>query len=361
MAKATKNHDFFEALRLLELEKGISSEYMIEKVSTAIIAAAKKDFGSRDIVFCEINSENETLKIYARKEVVEEIEDIHSQILLNDALQYSKRAAVGGFVEIPLDSKKFGRIIAQTAKGIIHQSISDADKMKSFEEFSKHKNELISALVERVDPKTGNVTLSVGRSQAVLPKAEQLPDEVINEGDHIRVFVVDVSLGKQGSPRAKISRTHHDFVKRLFEIEVPEIFDGTIQIKSISRQAGSRTKMAVWSDNESIDAVGSCIGQRGARVNKIVEELGGEKIDIVKYSDDPVEFIKEALSPAKVLSVEIQNEEEKVCKATVPDSQLSLAIGNKGQNVRLAAKLTRWKIDIKPESGFYGEDDDTVV
>lgn len=190
----------------------------------------------------------------------------------------------------------------------------------------------------------------------MLPKSEQVPGEVLVEGDHIKVYIVDVKEMENGKARVLLSRTHSDFVKRLFELEVPEIFDGTIEIKSISRQAGSRVKMAVYSADTEIDAIGACIGQKGARVNKIVEELGGEKIDIVKYSDDPVAFVSEALSPAKVLSVEILDEEEKKCKATVPDSQLSLAIGNKGQNVRLAAHLTGWKIDIKPESGFYGEE-----
>ena len=211
-----------------------------------------------------------------------------------------------------------------------------------------------TAVVQRIDPKTGNAVLTIGHNEATLPKAEQVPDEVLTEGEHIKVYVVDVKETDRGA-RIMLSRTHPGLVKRLFETEVPEIFDGTIEIKAVSRQAGSRTKIAVWSQNPDIDPVGACIGPRGARVNQIVEELAGEKIDIVKYSDDPKAFVAEALSPAKVVSVEIESEEPKVCKASVPEAQLSLAIGNKGQNVRLAAKLTGWKIDIHPESGFFGE------
>ena len=221
-------------------------------------------------------------------------------------------------------------------------------------EFQSHTRELLTAVVQKIDPKTGNAILTIGHSDATLPKAEQVPDEVLKEGDHIKVYVVDVKETDRGA-RVMLSRTHPGLVKRLFETEVPEIFDGTIEIKSVSRQAGSRTKIAVYSANPEIDPIGACIGPRGERVNKIVEELAAEKIDIVKYSEDPVAFVSEALSPAKVTSVEVISEEPKACKVKVPDAQLSLAIGNKGQNVRLAAKLTGWKIDIHPESGYYGE------
>ncbi|MDD4700057.1 MAG: transcription termination factor NusA [Oscillospiraceae bacterium] len=357
MAKQAANGELFEAIKLIESEKGIPREYLVDKVSTAIISAVKKEYGGRDVVFCDINIENESFKIYVRKTVVDEIEDQYSQILPEEAFKYNKKAMVGDFVDIPLDSKQFGRIIAQNAKQIIRQGIIDKERGKALEEFQSRNKELVSAIVQKIDAKTGNATLTIGRSEAVLPKAEQVPDEVFKEGEHIKVFIVDVKEGEKGSPRVMISRTHPGLVKRLFEMEVPEIFDGTIQVKSVSRQAGSRTKMAVFSENEDVDAVGACIGQRGARVNKIVEELGGEKIDIIKYSDDPVVFIAESLSPSKVLSVEIVSDNPKVCRVTVPDSQLSLAIGNKGQNVRLAARLTGWKIDIRPESGFFGEDD----
>ena len=214
----------------------------------------------------------------------------------------------------------------------------------------------MTATVEQVDPKTGSAMLRLGKSIAILPKNEQISGEVLTEGSQIKVYIVDIKTGGK-EPRALISRTHPDLVRRLFESEVPEIFDGTVEIKSITREAGSRTKIAVFSKDENVDAVGACIGQRGQRVSAIVEILGGEKIDIVEYSEDPVKFITAALSPAEVVKVDIDPDQERVCKATVPDSQLSLAIGNKGQNVRLAAKLTGWKIDIRPESGFYGEDE----
>lgn len=354
MAK-NNTKEFFEALHLMEVEKGIPAQYIAEKISAAIAVAAKKDYGGHDIVHCDIDCEKQTFKVYIQKNVVEEVQNPYTELSLTDALAINKRAKVGGTVDIPLDTQQFGRIVAQTAKHVIRQGIREAERGQTLEEFQSRNRELVSALVQQVDPKTGNATLLIGRAEAVLPKNEQVPDEVITEGEHIRVYIVDVKSTDKG-PKVMISRTHPGLVKRLFEMEVPEIFDGTIEIKAISRQAGSRTKMAVYSSNPELDAIGACIGQRGIRVNKIVEELAGEKIDIVKYSDDPVEFITEAMKPAKALKVEIKSEDPKVCRVTVPDSQLSLAIGNKGQNVRLAAKLTGWKIDIRPESGFYGED-----
>ena len=355
MAKDTKNKEFFEALRLMELEKGIPADYLAEKIAGAIVVAAKKDQGGREIVHCDIDPEKGVFKVYLRKTVVDEIEDTYADILKEDAAKYDASAQVGDFVDIALDTKQFGRIVAQTAKHVIRQGIREAERGQTLIEFKSHDKELITAVVHRVDPKTGNATVTIGKNEAVLPKSEQIPDEIIREGDHVKVYVIDVKDTEKG-PKVMISRTHSGLVKRLFENEVPEIFDGTIEVKSISREAGSRTKLAVYSENEEIDAVGACIGQRGARVGKIVDELGGEKIDIVRYSDDPVAFISEALSPAKVVGVEIEDEQAKSCHATVPDAQLSLAIGNKGQNVRLAARLTGWKIDIRPESGYYGEE-----
>ena len=223
-------------------------------------------------------------------------------------------------------------------------------------EYQSHCNDIITATVLRTDPRTGNVTLELAnRNEAILPKNEQVPGETYTDGQRIRVYVMDVFAGDKG-PRMKISRTRAGLVERLFEMEVPEIYDGTIEIKATAREAGSRTKMAVWSKDPNVDAVGACIGPKGSRVAGIVDELGGEKIDVVKYSEDIQEFIAAALAPATVLGVEIEDEEARSCKVTVPDHQLSLAIGNKGQNARLAAKLTGWKIDIRPESGFYGEE-----
>ena len=348
------NKEFFAALKMMEEERGIPCEFIADKISEAITVAARKDYGGNDIVSCVIDTENEIFTVTARKEIVDEVENPFTQISKEDAAAIDKSALEVGFIDIKLDPKKFGRIVAQNSKNNFRQGVREAEKGQVLAEFQSKTRELVTAVVERIDPKTGNARLTIGHSEATLPQAEQVPDEVLSEGDHIKVYVVDVKETERG-PRIMLSRTHPGLVKRLFETEVPEIFDGTIEIKAVSRQAGSRTKIAVWSENSEIDAVGACIGQRGARVNKIVEELAGEKIDIVKYSEDPVAFISEALSPAKVVSVEIQSLEPKVCKASVPESQLSLAIGNKGQNVRLAAKLTGWKIDIHPESGFFGE------
>ncbi len=348
------NKEFFEALRLMEEERGIPQVFIAEKIADAIIVAARKDYGGNDIVSCTIDPEKEIFTVFARKEIVDEVENPYTQILRADAVAIDPKAAEQDFIDIKLDPKKFGRVVAQNSKNNFRQGVREAEKGQVLAEFQSHNRELVTALVQRIDPKTGNAMLTIGHSEATLPKLEQVPDEVLKEGDYIKVYVVDVKETERG-PRVMLSRTHPGLVKRLFETEVPEIFDGTIEIKAVSRQAGSRTKIAVWSENSEIDAVGACIGPKGARVNKIVEELAGEKIDIVRYSEDPVAFVSEALSPAKVTAVEIESTEPRVCKASVPEAQLSLAIGNKGQNVRLAAKLTGWKIDIHPESGYFGE------
>ncbi len=349
------NTEFFEALRLMEEERGIPQQFIAEKIADAIVVAARKDYGGNDIVSCVIDPENKVFTVTARKTIVDEVEDSFTQISKDDAAAIDPASIEQGFIDIKLDPKKFGRVVAQNSKNNFRQGVREAERGQTLAEFQSHNRELVTAVVQKIDPKNGNAILTIGHNEATLPKMEQVPDEIINEGDHIKVYVVDVKESERGA-RIMLSRTHPGLVKRLFETEVPEIFDGTIEIKAVSRQAGSRTKIAVWSPDPEIDAVGACIGPKGARVNKIVEELAGEKIDIVKYSEDPVEFVSEALSPAKVVSVEIlSTEDPKACKASVPESQLSLAIGNKGQNVRLAAKLTGWKIDIHPESGFFGE------
>lgn len=348
------NNEFFEALEIMEKEKNIPCGYLAEKIKNAIVVAVRRDYGGKDVVFCDIDCDKRLFNVYLRKTVVDEVTDPHTEIIREEALKYSKKAMVGDTVEIQLDTRQFGRIAAQTAKHVIRQGIREAEHDRTYAEFQSKKQELVTATVLSIDPRTGNAAIEIANSEAVLPKIEQVPGEVLSEGEHIKVFITDVRESEKG-PKAMISRTHPGLVKRLFEMEVPEIFDGTIEIKAISREAGSRTKIAVYSKDENVDAVGSCIGQRGARISSILDELSGEKIDIVKYSDNPEEFISEALSPAKVLSVEVDPDGAKACKATVPDAQLSLAIGNKGQNVRLAAKLTGWKIDIRPESGFYGE------
>ncbi len=354
------NTEFFEALNLLEKERGIPKEFMFEKITNAITVAVKSNYKGNDNVVVHIDPVKAVFEVFLQKEVVaddlpegEEL-DPNRQIFLNDARKVSATAGVGDLVSIPLKTTEFGRIAAQTAKHVIRQGIREVERGQVMEEFQSRHQELVSAVVERIDPKTGAASLTIGKAEAILPKSEQVGDEVLHEGDHIKVYVVDVKEGDKG-PRAMISRTHPGLVKRLFETEVPEIYEGTVEIKAVSREAGSRTKLAVFSRDPNVDAVGACIGPRGARVGKIVEELGGEKIDIIEYSEEPEKFVAAALSPADVVGVEVDPEGARSCRVTVPDSQLSLAIGNRGQNVRLAAKLTGWKIDIRPQSGFYGE------
>lgn len=361
VAPNTKEKDiqeFFEALALMAQEKGIPLEHLVERIKTGIEQAVKKDVGSdnNDRTIVEIDPEKKRFYVAVRKDVVEELETPATQIILEDALNYDKKARVGETVEVPLEPKKFGRIAAQSAKHVIRQGIREAEKKLLYEEYCSRQHDIVTATVLRSDPKRGSVTLEVGNSEALLPKSEQVPGEELVEGQKIRVYIVDAQNGEKG-PRLMISRTHPDLVKRLFEMQVPEIYNSVVQIKDISREAGSRSKLAVFSNDENVDPVGACIGPKGARVSSIVEELGGEKIDVIPYSDDPVEYISAALSPATVLSVEILETDPPSCRVTVPDHQLSLAIGNKGQNARLAAKLTKWKIDIRPESGFYGEDE----
>ena len=350
------NKEIFEALRLLETEKGISMEAMVAQISKAILIACKNNFGGNENVDIDINPDENTFDVKINKEVVEEVFDPDYEISLEDAQKINKDTQIGEFVGIALDPKNLGRIAVQTARSVIRQGIRDGEKGQMLAEFQSRQQELVTATVERIDPVSGAATIKIGKAETILPKSEQVGEEVLKEGDHVKVYIVDVKNGDRG-PRAIISRTHPDFVKRLFETEVPEIFDGVVEIKSVSRGAGSRTKMAVYSKDTTVDPVGACIGTKGARVNTIVEELGGEKIDIVEWSEDPTKFVAEALSPATVVKVTVEDEEGKSCKVTVPDNQLSLAIGNKGQNARLAAKLTGWKIDIRPESGFYGEDE----
>lgn len=346
------NKEFFEAVALMEKEKGIPAEYLYEKIQNAIIVAVRKDYNGKDVVSCEINPDKYEMNVYYNRTVVEEVEDPDTEISLEDAQEIKKKYKLGDVVQVKLGKKDFGRIAAQTAKHVIRQGIRDAEKGQILQEFQSKNQELVTAKVQRIDPVTGNATLEIGKAEAILPKAEQVPDEVLREDQLIKVFIVDVKETDKG-PKAMISRKHPGLVKRLFELEVPEIYDGTVIIDSVSREAGARTKIAVHSKDENVDAIGACIGPKGTRVGNIVDILGGEKIDIVNYSEKPEEFIAAALAPADVIEVEIEDADKKVCHVTVPDNQLSLAIGNKGQNARLAAHLTGWKIDIKPESGFY--------
>ena len=349
-------NEIFEALELLEKERGIPVEFMLEKIKKAILTACKNSYDNEDAVI-DLNPETGMFEVRLKMIAVDDVWEPGKEVLLEKARKIDPTVEVGDDVYVTMSTKEFGRIAAQTARNIIRQGIRDGERGQMMQEFQSKNQELVSALVERIDPRTGAATLRIGKAEAVLPRSEQVGGEVLEEGTHIRVYVVDVRETERG-PRAVISRTHPDLVKRLFETEVPEIYDGTVEIKAVSREAGSRTKLAVVSHNPDVDAIGACIGARGSRVSSIVEELGGEKIDIVEYSDDPAKFIASALSPADVVSVTVAQDGSRSCRVTVPDSQLSLAIGNKGQNARLAAKLTGWKIDIKPESGFYGEDEE---
>lgn len=343
------NSEFFKAIDLIEAEKGIPADYMLEKVEAALLSAAKKAFGTSDNAMVVINKEKKDIKLYQVKTIVETVENEATEISLAELLEKgSKRAKLGGQIKREVKTKEFGRIAAQTAKQVIIQGIRDAERGLLYQEFDGKESEIISTVVSRVEP-TGNATLTIGKSEALLVKNEQIPGETLSEGDRIKIYVVEVRKTQRG-PQVLISRTHPGLVKRLFELEVPEIFDGTVEIKSIAREAGSRTKIAVWSSNEEVDPVGACIGAKGMRIANICDELHGEKIDVIKYSDNPEEYITQALAPATVISV-IADDSEKSCTVVVSDDQLSLAIGKEGQNARLAAKLTGYnKIDIKPLS-----------
>ena len=347
------NEEFFQAVKMLESEKGIPTDYLYEKIKTAIVVAIRHDYNGKDVVFCDIDPDAYELKVYVRKNVVEEIEDEDTDITVDAAKQYKKEAIAGDVVDIPLETHDLGRIAAQTAKHVIRQGIREAERGTIMQEFRSKQQELVTARIDRIDPVTGNASLEMDHFQATLIKNEQVPGEDLHEGELIKVYIVEVRDSDRG-PRVMISRTHPGMIRRLFENEVPEIYDGTVEIKSVAREAGMRSKIAVYSRDENVDPIGSCIGPHGSRVNAVVEALGGEKIDVVKYDEDPAVFVASALAPATVLGVDVEeNEGGTVCHVSVPDAQLSLAIGNKGQNARLAAKLTGCKIDISPESGFY--------
>ncbi len=345
------NKELFAALKMLQKDKGISMDVLCEGIQRALITAVKRDYNNKDIVFCELNPDDETMRVFVRKNVVSEISDPDEDILVEQAQKYKPTAVPGDIIEIELETKEVSRIAADKGKHVIRQGIREAEHGKMREEINSKNQEIVTAKVSRIDPETGDAFIEIGKAQEFLSKSEQIPGEELKPGDLIKVYIADVKDTTRRFPRATISRTHPGLVRRLFETEVPEIYDGTVEIKSVSREAGSRTKMAVYSADENIDAVGACIGQRGVRVGKIVDLLGGEKIDIVRYSENPAEFIAAALAPAEVVSVTVDEDGEKSCRVVVPDMQLSLAIGNRGQNARLAAKLTGWKIDIKPESG----------
>ncbi len=347
------NAEFFAAIEDIEKEKGIPRDYMYDKIRQAMLAAFRRDNPeNEDNVEVILDEDKKRIEMQVNKLVVEEVTDPYHEIDLDSAKKISRRARLGETVAIPVETKKFGRIAAQAAKQVIIQGIREAERGLIYEEFTSKEHEILTGVVTHVEPRNGAVSIRISSNseftEAMLPLNERVRGEELQEGDRIKVYVVEVKNATRG-PQVMISRTHPGLVKRLFELEVPEIYDGTVEIRSIAREAGSRTKMAVWSNDPNVDAIGSCVGPKGSRVAEIVSELGGEKIDIVNYSEVPEEYIAAALSPSEVVSVTML-EDGKGCTVVVPDSQLSLAIGKEGQNARLAAKLTGYKIDIKPES-----------
>ena len=346
--------EIFAALALLEKERGIPQSFMMEKIVQALTTAYKRDHADVENVIVDVDEAHQNLKMFVQKNVVEEEDyvDPVNEMPIEEAKRLSAKYEVGDIVNIPVDTVEFGRIAAGNGKQVIIQGLREAERGQVYDEFNSKQHEILTGVVTRVDPRNGNVSLRIGTgtdsTEALLMAGEQVPGEDLTEGMHVKVYVVEVRRSTRG-PQVLISRTHPGLVKRLFELEVPEIYDGTVEVKSIAREAGSRTKMAVWSNDENVDPIGACVGPKGQRVGSIVEELRGEKIDIVKYSEDPAQFIAAALAPADVVDVWMADE-GKACRVIVPDDQLSLAIGKEGQNARLAARLTGYKIDIKPES-----------
>ena len=344
-----KCDEIFAALAMLEKERGISQTFMMDKIVQALTTAYKRDHEGVENVVVDVDEAKRDLKMYVQKEVVEEVENPGTQMSLEDAKKLSAKYEVGSIVNLPVDNVEFGRIAAGNGKQVIIQGLREAEHGMIYDEWGSKQHEILTGTVSRIDPRSGNVMLRIGTgaeaTDAVLTMNEQVPGEELHEGQMVKVYLVEVRRSTRG-PQVLISRTHPGLVKRLFELEVPEIYDGTVEVRSIAREAGNRTKIAVWSDDPNVDPIGACVGPRGQRVNAIVDELRGEKIDIIKYSEDPAEFIAAALAPADVVSVQLADE-GKACRVTVPADQLSLAIGKEGQNARLAARLTGYKIDIK--------------
>lgn len=338
--------EFLNTLRELSKERGIDEEVLFEAIEAALISAYKRNFSSAQNVRVSLSRDTGEYKVYAIKTVVEDAEDEITEISLAQARTIKPDYEVGDVIEIEVTPANFGRIAAQTAKQVVVQRIREAERGIIYEEFQSREDDIITGLVQRVENR--NVYIDLGKTEAVLTPAEQIPTESYEHGDRIKAYIVEVKKTSKG-PQIVVSRTHPGLLKRLFELEVPEIQEGVVEIKSVAREPGNRSKIAVWSKDEAVDPVGACVGHRGLRVQAIVDELGSEKIDIVKWSEDPAKFIANALSPAKVVSVAV-NEADKVSRVVVPDYQLSLAIGKEGQNARLAAKLTSWKIDIKSET-----------
>ena len=348
-APAIDSTELITAMEDLEKENGVPKEYLLESIETALVTAYKRNFDSAENVKVTMDKETGEIHVYAEKDVVEIVENPQLQINLADAKKINKNLDIGDKAEVEIVPKNFGRIAAQTAKQVIVQKIREVSRNVLFNEFNERKGEIVSGIVQKADG--GVVVLDLGKLEGIMPVKEQVPTEKYRVNDKIRAYILDVERGLKGAPQVIVSRTSADFVKKLFELEIPEIYEGVIEIKSVSRDPGSRSKIAVYSPNENIDPVGSCVGQKGIRIQNIINELHGEKIDVIEWNEDPSIFISAALLPAQVMAVDIR-EDEKFAQVIVPDDQLSLAIGKSGQNARLAAKLTNWKIDIKSESQF---------
>ena len=346
--------EIFAALSMLEKERGIPQTFMMDKIIQAVTTAYKRDHRDVENVIVDVDEEHQTLKMYVQKNVVEEEDyvDPFNEIPIQDARAISAKYQVGDVVNIPVDNTEFGRIAAGNGKQVIIQGLREAERGMVYDEFNSKQHEILTGVVTRIDPRTNAVSLRIGTgtesTEALLLAGEQVPGEELVEGQHVKVYVVDVRRSTRG-PQILISRTHPGLVKRLFELEVPEIYDGTVEVKSIAREAGSRTKMAVWSADENVDPIGACVGPKGSRVRAVVGELRGERVDVILWDADPAVYVANALSPAKVTRVLI-DEEKAYAGVIVPDDQLSLAIGKEGQNARLAARLTGWHIDIKSET-----------
>jgi N utilization substance protein A len=340
------NIEFLEALKDLEREKGIAVNILLEAIEAALLSAYKRNFGSLQNARIHIDREMGDYKVFSQRTVSEQVEDVRLEISLEEAQQLDPRYELGDIVEAEVTPRNFGRIAAQTAKQVVVQRIREAERNIIFEEFANREGDIVNGIVQRIEQK--NVFIELGKTEAILVPSEQMPGEDYRQSSRIKAYIVEVRKTTKG-PQILVSRTHPGLLKRLFELEVPELQDGVVELKAVAREAGFRSKIAVYSRDENVDPVGACVGPKGMRVQNIVNELNGEKIDIIKWNSDPSKFVASSLSPAKVVAVEVW-EEEKVARVIVPDYQLSLAIGKEGQNARLAAKLTGWKIDIKSET-----------
>ena len=346
--KTVDYKELITAMEDLEKEKGLKKEYLIESLETAILMAYKKNFDSRENAKVTINPETGEMHLYTVKKIVENVENPDLEVTLEEANKIDKKLSLGDDLFIEIVPKDFGRIAAQTGKQVMVQKIREAERNMTYTEYSDKKGQIVSGIVQKVE--NGLVIIDLEKLEGYMPEKEQIPTEKYYVNQNLKGYVMNVERGPKGTPQVTFSRSHPDFVKRLFEFEIPEIYEKLIEVKSVSRDPGYRSKVAVYSSNPNIDPVGSCVGQKGVRIQNIINELNGEKIDVIEWNEDPSIYIASALLPARVLAVDVK--EDKFAQVIVPDDQLSLAIGKSGQNARLAAKLTNWKIDIKSETQF---------